>query len=323
VTVLDLRSTSATFTATLNPDGLSTSYYFRVSSAVLAIFETTATQTLATTSPTAVTFNDLRLEPDGKYRVQLVAENSDGIDQGPEGNPFATPKEPPLPIRIAVHPDRFSIGATISFAGTTSGSNWSDVWDTGYLQAKRAGSSKFVRYTDPFEQGAGTVSPNGRISFTAVALRNARWRAVLPGTNDGPASMFADGPLRRKSISKSVMVCVYPLLNFGASRPNNGRRISVIASAVVHQLPRGYVGEPVYMYISSAANGPWQRIGAPRLRPVGQGEFLGSENLQATISYPDPNTVYVNGCVRHQILRDMGKPFFDRDCGAASIRTFR
>jgi hypothetical protein len=323
VTVSDVGPTSAMLSARLDPGGQSTSYYFLLSAAQGGAAQTTATQTLAATTPTTVNLSDDRLEPNSRYYAQLVAQNDNGPDTGPLGNPFATPVAPPLPIRVTIHANRYLIGTALSFTGITAGSTSIDSADAGYLQDAPVGSSRFVRYTDPLVEDAPSLQPNGRVSFAAVAIRNARWRAALSGENNGgAAAVFADGPIRQPSFSRPVTIYVYPLLSFGTDRPNNGLRITVGASAVVHRLRRGYVGEPVYIYIASSAHGPWRRIGAPRLRPAGSGEFPGSENLHASLSYPDPNAVYVNGCVRHQILPDMGTPFSDHACGARTLRRF-
>jgi hypothetical protein len=111
--------TAATLTGTVNPRGLSTSYYFQYGTTTAYGSRTASTGAGKGTSVSAAAAQVSGLGPNTKYHYRLIAHSSDGTTAGNDRT-FTTPKQP-LGLALSANPNPVVFGAATTLAGTLSG----------------------------------------------------------------------------------------------------------------------------------------------------------------------------------------------------------
>jgi hypothetical protein len=111
--------TTATLTGTVNPRGVSTSYYFQYGTTTAYGSRTPTTAIGKGTANVAAAAQIGGLGPNTKYHYRLVAHSADGTTAGNDRT-FTTPKQP-LGLALGATPNPVVFGAPTTLAGTLSG----------------------------------------------------------------------------------------------------------------------------------------------------------------------------------------------------------
>ncbi|HEX7299899.1 MAG TPA: hypothetical protein VF257_12945 [Solirubrobacteraceae bacterium] len=111
---------SATLTGTVNPRGLSTSYYFQYGTTTAYGSRTPSTAAGKGTAAAAAAAQISGLGSNTRYHYRLVAHNSDGTTAGNDRT-FTTPRQP-LGLALAGSPNPVVFGGLTTLSGTLSGS---------------------------------------------------------------------------------------------------------------------------------------------------------------------------------------------------------
>jgi hypothetical protein len=115
-----LTITTATLTGTVNPRGLSTSYYFQYGTTTAYGSRTPSTAAGKGTAGTAAAAQIGGLGSNTKYHYRLVAHNTDGTTAGNDRT-FTTPRQP-LGLALSAAPNPVVFGGLTTLSGTLSGS---------------------------------------------------------------------------------------------------------------------------------------------------------------------------------------------------------
>ena len=111
--------TTATLTGTVNPHGVSTTYYFQYGTTTAYGSRTPSTGVGGGTNNVAAAAQVGGLGPNTKYHYRVIAHNADGTTAGNDRT-FTTPKQP-LGLQLAATPNPVVFGAPTTLAGTLSG----------------------------------------------------------------------------------------------------------------------------------------------------------------------------------------------------------
>ncbi len=167
--------TTATLTGTVNPRGVSTSYYFQYGTTTAYGSRTPSTAAGNGTANVAAAAQIGGLGPHTKYHYRLIAHNADGTTAGNDRN-FTTPKQP-LGLTLAATPNPVVFGAPTTLAGTLSGTGNSG--RTVQLQ-----QNPF-----PFTSGFANVgnaqltNAQGAFSFALLSVPlTTQYRVLIAGT---------------------------------------------------------------------------------------------------------------------------------------------
>jgi hypothetical protein len=154
--------TAATLTGTINPRGLSTSYYFQYGTTTAYGTRTASTGAGKGTSATAAAAQVGGLGPNTRYHYRLIAHNSDGTTAGKD-RAFTTPRQP-LGLALNAAPNPVVFGGLTVLSGTLSGTGNSG-------RAVQLQQNPF-----PFTSGFANVGnaqltdTNGGFSFTLLSV---------------------------------------------------------------------------------------------------------------------------------------------------------
>jgi hypothetical protein len=111
--------TSATLTGNVNPNGVSTSYYFQYGTTTAYGSRTPSTAVGKGTSTVAAAAQVSGLAPNTRYHYRIIAHNADGTDAGADRT-FKTPRQP-LGLALNASPNPVVFGGATTLAGTLSG----------------------------------------------------------------------------------------------------------------------------------------------------------------------------------------------------------
>jgi hypothetical protein len=111
---------SATLTGTVNPRGLSTSYYFQYGTTTAYGSRTASTAAGKGGAAVAAAAQISGLGSNTRYHYRLIAHNSDGTTAGNDRT-FRTPKQP-LGLALNATPNPVVFGGLTTLSGTLSGS---------------------------------------------------------------------------------------------------------------------------------------------------------------------------------------------------------
>jgi hypothetical protein len=114
-----VTSTSATLTGTVNPHGLTTSYYFQYGTTTAYGTRTASTSSGKGTVAVAAAAQVTGLAPHTKYHYRVIAHNSDGTTAGNDRT-FTTPRQP-LGLALGAAPNPVVFGGLTTLSGTLSG----------------------------------------------------------------------------------------------------------------------------------------------------------------------------------------------------------
>jgi hypothetical protein len=164
--------TSATLTGTVNPHGVSTSYYFQYGTTTAYGSRTPSTGVGKGTTTVAAAAQVGGLAPNTRYHYRLIAHNADGTDAGGDRT-FKTPRQP-LGLALTATPNPVVFGGATTLAGTLSG--------TG-----NAGKAVQLQQNPfPFTSGFTNVAnaqltdANGNFSFTLLSVPlTTQYRVVV------------------------------------------------------------------------------------------------------------------------------------------------
>jgi hypothetical protein len=171
---------SATLTGTVNPRGLSTSYYFQYGTTKAYGSRTTSTGAGSSGAAVAAAAQIAGLGSNTRYHYRLIAHNKDGTTAGGDRT-FKTPRQP-LGLTLAASPNPVVFGGITTLSGTLSG--------TG--NAGRA--VQLQQNPFPFTSGFSNVAnaqltnAQGGFSFTIVSVPLTTQYRVLVASNQSVVS---------------------------------------------------------------------------------------------------------------------------------------
>jgi hypothetical protein len=172
--------TSATLTGTVNPRGLTTSYYFQYGTTTAYGSRTPSTGAGKGGGGVAAAAQVTGLGSNTKYHYRLVAHSSDGTTSGNDRT-FRTPKQP-LGLALNATPNPVVFGGLTTLSGTLSGSG-----NTG--RAVQLQQNPF-----PFTSGFSNVAnaqltdAQGSFSFTLLSVPLTTQYRVLVANNQAVVS---------------------------------------------------------------------------------------------------------------------------------------
>lgn len=193
---------SARISATVDPNGSATTYYFQYGTST-AYGQTTPALTV--TGGSRKVFADLTgLAPATKYHYRILASNSAGASTGADRT-FTTRRQP-LGITFGALPNPVRFGAGTTLLGQVTG--------TGSGGANVTVQARSFPYTEPFRPAGNTLiaDSQGRFSLAVLTVPFAtQYRAVVAG----------------KSTSAIVGVSVVPRISTQvATRVRRGGRVT-------------------------------------------------------------------------------------------------
>jgi hypothetical protein len=171
---------SATLTGTVNPRGLSTSYYFQYGTTTAYGSRTASTAAGKGGAGVAAAAQISGLGSKTKYHYRLIAHNSDGTTAGNDRT-FTTPRQP-LGLALSATPNPVVFGGLSTLSGTLSGTG-----NTG--RAVQLQQNPF-----PFTSGFSNVAnaqltdAAGNFSFTVLSVPLTTQYRVLVASNQAIVS---------------------------------------------------------------------------------------------------------------------------------------
>lgn len=171
---------SATLTGTVNPRGLSTSYYFQYGTTTAYGSRTASTAAGKGGAGVAAAAQISGLGSNTKYHYRLIAHNSDGTTAGNDRT-FRTPRQP-LGLALSATPNPVVFGGLTTLSGTLSGTG-----NTG--RAVQLQQNPF-----PFTSGFANVAnaqltdAAGNFSFTVLSVPLTTQYRVLVTNNQAIVS---------------------------------------------------------------------------------------------------------------------------------------
>lgn len=171
---------SATLTGTVNPRGLSTSYYFQYGTTTAYGSRTASTAAGKGGAGVAAAAQISGLGSNTKYHYRLIAHNSDGTTAGNDRT-FRTPRQP-LGLALSATPNPVVFGGLTTLSGTLSGTG-----NTG--RAVQLQQNPF-----PFTSGFSNVAnaqltdAAGNFSFTVLSVPLTTQYRVLVANNQAIVS---------------------------------------------------------------------------------------------------------------------------------------
>jgi hypothetical protein len=303
-TGLDIRAytyDSATVTGAIDPHGLETKYYiaYRREPAVSYDERTALTKLPRASGAQPVRVRLTGLAPVSRYDVKLVAENSAGSTQASDS--FMTARVSPVRIDfsdVRASQKVITVGDPVSLLGHLSGAGGYPLADYGYVEARAL---------------SRPVVPRGpALSFEPVPLNgDLKISNLLPVENTQFRLQAG------VSTSSAVTVYVVPKIKIRVTR--DPRKPAVVTATVtfgVHRLSPTQKLAPVYFYRSATRTGSAELFGSRALAPVSGHD---SRSLTATVTFSDPNPVFVSVCSHGPLVSDMGPPWLGRSCGRPTV----
>lgn len=171
---------SATLTGTVNPRGLSTSYYFQYGTTTAYGSRTASTAAGKGGAGVAAAAQISGLGSNTRYHYRLIAHNSDGTTAGNDRT-FRTPRQP-LGLALSATPNPVVFGGLTTLSGTLSGTG-----NTG--RAVQLQQNPF-----PFTSGFSNVAnaqltdAAGNFSFTVLSVPLTTQYRVLVASNQAIVS---------------------------------------------------------------------------------------------------------------------------------------
>jgi hypothetical protein len=171
---------SATLTGTVNPRGLSTSYYFQYGTTTAYGSRTASTAAGKGGAGVAAAAQISGLGSNTKYHYRLIAHNSDGTTAGNDRT-FRTPRQP-LGLALSATPNPVVFGGLTTLSGTLSGTG-----NNG--RAVQLQQNPF-----PFTSGFSNVAnaqltdAAGNFSFTVLSVPLTTQYRVLVANNQAIVS---------------------------------------------------------------------------------------------------------------------------------------
>jgi hypothetical protein len=171
---------SATLTGTVNPRGLSTSYYFQYGTTTAYGSRTPSTGAGKGGDGVAAAAQVSGLGSNTKYHYRLIAHNGDGTTAGNDRT-FRTPKQP-LGLALSATPNPVVFGGLTTLSGTLSGSGNSG-------RAVQLQQNPF-----PFTSGFSNIAnaqltdAAGNFSFTVLSVPLTTQYRVLVANNQAIVS---------------------------------------------------------------------------------------------------------------------------------------
>jgi hypothetical protein len=246
---------SATLTGTVNPRGLSTSYYFQYGTTTAYGSRTPSTGAGKGGGPTAAAAQIGGLGSKTKYHYRLVAHNGDGTTAGND-RVFNTPRQP-LGLALTAAPNPVVFGGLTTLSGTLSGSG-------------NAGRPVQLQQSPfPFTSGFANVAnaqladAQGGFSFTVLSVPLTTQYRVL----------VADRP---SVISPVVTVSVQVLVRTSVTHRHVRRGAKVRFSGTV----RPAVPNVPMAIQKLGASGRWVTLTGSITRPGGNGFALYGKTLR-------------------------------------------
>jgi hypothetical protein len=238
--------TGATLTGTVNPRGLTTSYYFQYGTTTAYGSRTASTGAGKGTIPAAAAAQVNGLGPNTRYHYRLIAHNSDGTVAGNDRT-FRTPRQP-LGLILGAAPNPVVFGGLTTLSGTLSG--------TG----NGGRPVQLQQNPFPFTSGFANVSnaqltdASGGFSFTLLSVPLTTQYRVL--VSDRPAVV---SPV----VTVSVQVLVRTSVTHRHVRRGGKVRFSGTVRPAVPNVPIAIQ--------KKGRNGQWVTISGSITRPGGNG----------------------------------------------------
>jgi hypothetical protein len=195
--VTQVATTSVVLPGTVNPNGLSTSYYFQYGSSPSYSSRTPATSTGSGTATVPVSASVTGLNPLSVYHYRLVAVSSAGTATGADHTFTTSPT--PLSFQLTAAPDPVRAGGLATVSGTLNGS--------GAANHQVVLQSRPYPYTADFATigNAQLTNASGGFSFTALRLAtNTQFRVVASGTTPVVSQVVFEGVRLRVSIRERI-----------------------------------------------------------------------------------------------------------------------
>ena len=240
---------SATLTGTVNPRGLSTSYYFQYGTTTAYGSRTASTAAGKGGAGVAAAAQISGLGSNTKYHYRLIAHNSDGTTAGNDRT-FKTPKQP-LGLALSATPNPVVFGGLTTLSGTLSGSG-----NTG--RAVQLQQNPF-----PFTSGFSNVAnaqltdAAGNFSFTVLSVPLTTQYRVLVANNQAIVSPV---------VTVSVQVLVRTSVTHRHVRRGAKVRFSGTVRPAVPNVPLAIQ--------KRGPSGSWVTVSGSITRPGGNGYAL-------------------------------------------------
>ena len=237
---------SATLTGTVNPRGLSTSYYFQYGTTTAYGSRTASTGVGNGGASVAAAANISGVGSNTKYHSRLIAHNSDGTTAGNDRT-FRTPKQP-LGLALNATPNPVVFGDLTTLSGTLSGSG-----NTG--RAVQLQQNPF-----PFTSGFSNVAnaqltdAAGNFSFTVLSVPLTTQYRVLVTNNQAIVSPV---------VTVSVQVLVRTSVTHRHVRRGSKVRFSGTVRPAVPNVPLAIQ--------KRSPSGMWVTVSGSITRPGGSG----------------------------------------------------
>ena len=237
--VTNVRPTTATLTARVNPRGQATSYYFQYGTSTNYSSRTPSVSVGAGTSTVTVRANLTRLRVNTRYQYRVVAVNPTGTTRG--ANRSFTTLRAPTGVSMTASPRSVRWNGSVTVSGRVAGSGVSDI----PLALQR---SDFPYLTGFREVARRNAASNGSYAFTVGPLFSAERPRVVTRTTGAAAS----APYQ-------VANRVAP----GLRVVGGNRRSVAISGAINPAVPNGRISVQ-----RKAPSGRWIRIRSVKPQPL-------------------------------------------------------
>jgi hypothetical protein len=293
---------TATVTGTIEPHGLATSYYvaYGRGSGSASFNQRTAVTRLASLSAAhSVTVKLTGLLPVSRYGVELVAENSAGSATTIDSFTTTTVS----PVRVDFSDVRASktvitMGDSVSLSGHVSGAGGYPLTDYGYVEVHALSDPQTPR-------GSG-------LSFESVPADGDLEISNLMPVENTQFRLQAGA-----STSTAVTVYVLPTINIRVRRgPRKQASVTATVTVGAHPLSRHDHLAPVDFYRAATRTGSAVLFGSRVLVPVSARR---SRSFTASITFQDPDPVFIFVCSHGPLISNMGPPSTGRLCGQPSL----
>jgi hypothetical protein len=247
------------------------------------------------------------LVPGESYSIELVASNHYGSHSDNGAQAFQTPQHPELSglhlgrseIKLGDSPPRASVRVRGAF----------NPYVPLHVLVSRAPYHRWRLTNDQ-----RTPARSGTTHMQICASEPA---GGCPALDRNFLVEVQDGRAR----TSPKVVWVDPVSSVNVYREKNGSSpwLDPVFTAQVHYVThRQFHRQRVFFYLGPRRKGPWTRVGSGLLSRESSGS--GMTTLTARTRYKHNGTGFTWSCVRHSLLRDMGRPFFFKACGDKHIR---
>ena len=284
-----IAPTAATVNGTVNPNGLSTSWYFEYGTSTSYGTRTTAKSAGSGTSALKESASITKLKSSTVYHYRIVAANSAGTNAGAD-HTFSTAGPPSV-----------QTGAAQSVAVTTATL-------TGAVNPKSRATSWWFEYgtstaygTKTAAQGAGSGSATKSVS---AAIKNLVSGTVyhyrLVGKNDAGTTAGADGTFQTAgvtltAVTRAVVFGRTIYLRGAVPMPAAGQAVTVYAQ------PYGTPSFQSIAVVLTAADGSWAYLAKPTIATAYRAGWQGGTSAPVSIGVHPSIAFSRNG--RHFTVR--------------------